>query len=263
MPCSKSMRRSSNTMRNKRPRTESTRWGFGDVRVIAVIPCYNEASTVAEVVRRCLPFCVQVIVIDNMSSDETAAQAMQAGADVQQCLGRGAGAATRLGVAYALNPRREADVIVTLDGDGQHDPSDIPTLLKESVQSDVVIGSRFLDGGYVIPRYRKFGIDVITGLLNIGSSMKLTDGQSCFRVYSRDAAEWLLRKGNLVEDGFAFSVEWLVKIRRAGYCMSEVPVKCIYHSEHKMNSSSHPITHGLSVAIKTVKWRLWEKWGSG
>lgn len=233
------------------------------MKVVAVIPCRNEGTTIGEVVAKTLRHVDEVLVIDNRSTDWTAVIAEEAGAHVYVCTELGAGASTRLGMSYALNPKREADVIITLDGDGQHDPDDIPILLKGSWEADVVIGSRFLNGGYRVPAYRKFGIDIITWLYNVGYRNKLTDGQSCFRVFSKGVAKWLLERGDLVEDGFAFSTEWLVKARRAGYLMTEVPIRCIYHREYAANSSTHPFAHGFSVALKTVKWRLWEKWDRG
>jgi len=167
---------------------------------------------------------------------------------------RGAGANTRRGIEVALS--HGSDVIVTLDGDGQHDPREIPRLVKpiEDGVADVVVGSRFLSSGYRIPKYRKFGIDVITFALNVMSRTKFTDGQCCFRAYSRKALEAI----TITEAGFGFSTEILIKARALGFRIVEVPVSCIYHEDIKSNSTLNPVRHGLGVLLVTIRWRIWE-----
>ena len=229
--------------------------GAGRPIVVAAIPCYNEASYIGDVVRRAAAHVDAVVVVDDGSSDSTAEAAQAAGAQVRRHgTNRGPGAAART----CLQVGRElgADVLVTLDGDGQHDPDEIPAVVGPllgseagaSASPDVVIGSRFLGGYTNVARYRKFGIDVITFLYNVGSRKKITDGQSCFRAYSRRALDTLC----IHEDGFGFSVETLVQARRAGLCIDEVSISCIYHDEsHSMN----PVLHGVGVALMVVKHR--------
>ncbi len=227
------------------------------MKVVAVIPAYNEEKAIADVVARAKKYCRRVIVVDNMSTDNTASIAEQAGADVYKCYTKGAGAATGKGVAHSLNPFEPfcGDIIVTLDGDGQHNPDEIPQLAQPIVDgiADVVIGSRFL-GDYRIARYRKFGIDVITWLYNVGSGEgRIVDAQSCFRAFSRNALKKILP---INECGFGFSTEMLIKARKSGLVIKEVPISCIYHGDFRMNSSMNPIRQGVSVAWDTVKWRL-------
>jgi hypothetical protein len=139
---------------------------------------------------------------------------------------------------------------VTLDGDGQHDPDEIPAVVAPilEAEADIVIGSRFLGGYNNVAPYRKFGIDVITFLYNFGAREKITDGQSCFRAYSKQALEIL----QIREDGFGFSVETLVQARKAGLRIGEASISCIYHEEsHSMN----PVLHGVGVALMVIKHR--------
>jgi glycosyltransferase involved in cell wall biosynthesis len=236
--------------------------GGGRPRVVAAIPCYNEANFIGDVVRRTAAHVDAVVVVDDGSSDGTAAAARAAGAIVRRHeTNRGPGAAARTCLAAARE--LEADVLITLDGDGQHDPDEIPAVVAPlldgqadgsgvadaSAVADVVIGSRFLGGYNNVARYRKFGIDVITFLYNVGSREMITDGQSCFRAYSKRALETL----NITEDGFGFSVETLVQARRAGLHIGEASISCIYHEEsHSMN----PVLHGLGVALMVVKHRV-------
>jgi glycosyltransferase involved in cell wall biosynthesis len=216
---------------------------------VAAIPCYNEANFIGDVVVRTAAHVDAVIVVDDGSSDGTAEAARAAGAQVRRHeTNRGPGAAART----CLQVGRElgADVLVTLDGDGQHDPGEIPDVVAPVLkgEADVVIGSRFLGGYNNVARYRKFGIDVITFLYNVGSREKITDGQSCFRAYSHGALETL----DIREDGFGFSVETLVQARNAGLPIDEASISCIYHEEsHSMN----PVLHGVGVALMVVKHR--------
>lgn len=161
----------------------------------------------------------------------------------------GAGYATK----EAFRTARESanDVLVTLDGDGQHNPDEIPQLVApvQKGKADVVIGSRFLTSQNNVPRYRKFGIDVITFLYNFGHKQQITDSQCCFRAYSRRAIDSL----NITENGFAFSIETLIQARKQGLVITEVPVSCTYDADsHTLN----PIIHGLSVALSTIRLRL-------
>lgn len=223
------------------------------MKVITVIPAYNEERTIASVVSEAKNHCDGVIVVDDGSSDNTPKIIQALGIKYALCgHNRGAGSATRIGLKMALEAG--ADIVVTLDGDGQHDAREIPTLLVPFNlygNVGVVIGSRFLNG-YEIPKYRKFGIDVITGLYNLGHRHKVTDSQCCFRAYSRA----FLKRINIDEPGFGFSVELLVKARKLGFGISEVPVSCIYHDNYKQDSTLPPLRHGLGVALKTEEWRL-------
>ena len=230
------------------------------MQITAVIPCYNEEKHIAEVITKAQKHVNRVLVVDNMSTDRTAEIACEVnhGWDFQKCFVKGAGATTALGIAFSLNPLKHlfADIIVTLDSDGQHDPDEIPLLVQPIIEdkADLVIGSRFM-GDYEIRKYRKFGIDVITALYNKGSKQKITDGQSCFRAFNRDVAENI----KITEHGFGFSTEFIIKARARGYRIMEVPITCIYHKDHTENSTLNPVRHGLGVAFKTLKWRIKEE----
>jgi glycosyltransferase involved in cell wall biosynthesis len=231
--------------------------------VVAAIPCYNEASYIGDVVRRAAAHVDAVVVVDDGSSDGTAEAARAAGAQVRRHdANRGPGAAAR--TCLEVGREMGADVLVTLDGDGQHDPDEIPAVVGPLLDGvpgapgrpDIVIGSRFLGGYTNVARYRKFGIDVITFLYNVGAREKITDAQSCFRAYSRRALDTL----SIHEDGFGFSVETLVQARKAGLRIEEVSISCIYHDEsHSMN----PVLHGVGVALMVVKHRALAAVGAG
>jgi len=148
----------------------------------ACIPAYNEESNIADVVKKSLPHVDRVIVCDDGSTDNTAKIAREAGAIVITQENQGYGAAIASLFDYA---RKEgAQIMVTLDGDGQHNPDQIP-LLVDTITThnvDVAIGSRFLDDTTKAPGYRKTGIKIITSASNYGTNFKISDSQSGDRV---------------------------------------------------------------------------------
>jgi glycosyltransferase involved in cell wall biosynthesis len=226
-----------------------------ELKVVAAIPCHNEGRFIAGIIRTAGKYVDQVVVVDDGSSDGTGQVAERAGAEVVRHDGnRGPGAAYRS--CFEAARASVADILITLDGDGQHNPEELPRILHPLLagEADLVIGSRFLDE-YEIPRYRKFGIDIITWLYNLGSSVKVADAQSCYRGYNRKALDSL----RITERGFGFSVELLVQAREQGLLIKEVPISCIYHSaSHSIN----PVVHGVAVALMVVKHRfktLWHK----
>ena len=219
------------------------------MKIIAVIPCLNEAAYIGDVIGKALKHVDRVLVVDDGSGDNTSEVARRAGAEVIRHDRRlGAGAATRTGFLAAL--REGADIVVTLDGDGQHDANEIPVVIGPVLQgeADLVIGSRFVKPATNMPPYRSVGIDIITRMYNIGSLNKISDSQSCFRSYSRK----LLEMVEITRNDFGFSIELLVKARKKGLRIVEVPASCYYHAE---SSTLDPITHGLGVAWSVIKLR--------
>jgi glycosyltransferase involved in cell wall biosynthesis len=163
---------------------------------LAVVPAYNESRTVGSVVRAIrdeVPF-VDVVVIDDGSTDDTAAAAERAGAKaVRLPFNLGIGGAVQTGFRYALD--EGYDYMVQIDGDGQHDPAEVPTLIRTMEARpniDVVCGSRFLRGSTDQPRYpaplsRRTGIHLFAFLLRRIVGPKISDPTSGFRLYNRRA----------------------------------------------------------------------------
>jgi len=229
------------------------------VKVIALIPCHNEAVSISDVVFRVNEFVGLTMVVDDNSTDGTADKAIDAGACIVRKYGkRGFGSTLKQGMDEAL--LKDCDIIVTLDGDGQHDPKETMSVIKpiKDEEADVVVGSRFIKNGDLVPAYRKFGIKVVTWLYNIGSKQKVSDAQCCFRAYKRE----VLQNMPMTENGFTFSTETLIRARAMGFRIKEVPVKVLYHKQFSQNSTLNPIRHGLGVAWGTVKLRVKvELWG--
>lgn len=224
------------------------------LKIVVGIPAINEQKFIGDVVGKAKEYTDEVLVIDDGSTDDTAHRARVAGATViGHKANRGAGEATRSCFKEAI--KRGADILITIDGDNQHRPEEIPNLIAPILEgeADLVIGSRFLGGQCNAPRYRKLGIRVITWLFNIGSEVKISDAQGCFRAHSAR----LLDAINITESGFAFSVQVLIQARQKKLRIKEVPTSCIYHSD---GSTINPVRHGVSVALAVVKLRLKAVW---
>ena len=225
--------------------------------VAAVIPCYNEERTIGTVVKETRKHADLVIVVSDHSTDNTAIEALKAGATViyNTTAFRGVGVTTKIGVDAALETR--ANIIVTLDGDGQHDPAEIPLLVNQMLEkaTDIVVGSRKLQWKKM-PSYRRLGNKIINFTLNAGTSNWTSDSMSGFRAYGRH----ILNLINFEETGFEYIPEVILKARHLSARIVEVPINCFYHSDFAMNSSMRPLEHGLRMVGTIMKWRLILTW---
>jgi glycosyltransferase involved in cell wall biosynthesis len=219
--------------------------------VVGAIPAYNEEKTIAKVILLAQKHVDKVIVCDDGSTDMTTEIAERLGADVvrhSRNLGYGAAIQSLFRRARELG----ADIMVTLDGDGQHDPEEIPALIKPVLKDDVdiAVGSRFLDKKQIesIPLYRRLGIQAITKLAGIATRNEMSDAQHGFRAYGRKALEGL----EVSENGMGVSVEILMKARERGLRVMEVPIGCNYQGLEK-TSTHNPLRHGASIVMSIVK----------
>jgi len=215
--------------------------------IIACIPAYNEEKTIAKVILKAKRQVDKVIVCDDGSTDMTSEIAEALGAEVirhERNLGKGAAIRT----LFKKAREEVADIVITIDGDAQHDADEIPLLLKamKETDADVVIGSRFLTKKTArkMPKYRYIG----NKLLNmITSADDITDTQSGFRAYTRKAIELI----QPVEMGFAVDSEILYKAMKLNLKVVEVPINVEYKVP---KSSKHcPIFHALDVALSMMK----------
>ena len=217
--------------------------------IIACIPAFKEEASIAKVIVKALRHVDKVIVCDDGSPDMTAEIAERLGAEVirhERNMGYGAALASLFKRAREM----DADVMVTLDGDGQHDPDDIPRLVEPILngEADMVIGSRFLSEALrEIPKNRRKGIEFITRLTKRSSYRDMTDAQSGFRAYSRKAIQLITP----TEYGMGASTEILLKAKEKGLKIKEIPIKINYAVEKP--STHNPIYHGLDVVLSTIK----------
>jgi glycosyltransferase involved in cell wall biosynthesis len=207
--------------------------------IVAAIPAFNEEATIARVVIGSGKHVDKVIVCDDGSSDMTGEIAERLGAEVirhERNLGKGAAMRSLFDFAKRLG----ADVVVTIDADGQHDPDEIPKLIEPilSGKADIVIGSRSLKASGM-PRYRRIGRRVLDQATVAAGHAKVADTQSGFRAYSKEAVQSL----EVSEFGIGIDSEILMKAK--GFRLAEVPISCKYKGVK--GSTYNPIDHALSV----------------
>jgi glycosyltransferase involved in cell wall biosynthesis len=220
--------------------------------VVVGIPAFNEERAIARIIIEAQKFADAVVVCDDGSSDYTAIIAERLGAEVArhpQNMGYGKAIKTLFERALDFG----ADVLVTLDGDGQHNASEIPQVIQPIINgsADVVIGSRFIDsqGTEEMPFYRRIGAQVITKLVNGSSSASVKDSQSGFRAYNRQALERLC----VSETGMGASVQILFEASKQDLRISEVPSTCKYENSGVSTSTENPVTHGVGVIMSLVR----------
>jgi len=235
----------SNNFRTKRPSERTCR----DAQlhpdgqrpeVVAAIPCFNEELFIGSVVLKTKDYVDQVVVIDDGSTDKTAVVAEKAGAVViSHGSNKGKGAAVSSAFEYAKKVGCKA--LVLLDGDGQHDPAYIPSLVKPVLEdkADMVVGSRYMEAKSSIPGYRTWGHRVLTFFTNLGSRVKLTDSQSGLRAFSTKA----MQSFSFAEEGLSVESEMQFLANEAGLRTMEVPISVGYYGKSKRS----PLAHGMGV----------------
>ncbi len=206
------------------------------MKIIAIIPAFNEESRIAAVVRDASSFVSGVVVVDDCSRDNTANAARSAGATVlRHAINRGQGAALQTATEYALN-RLGAEVVVHFDADGQMQGCDIPAMVEpiETGAADVVLGSRFLGKKTNMPMARRVVNRLAQWFTVAISGIRLTDTHCGFRALSRKAAQEL----TITLDGMAHAsqIQDLIVVRRLRYV--ERPVTIVYSAETLAKSPS-------------------------
>jgi len=217
------------------------------LKITIGIPAYNEEKNIASIITKLKNITDSIIVCDDGSSDMTSEISKNLGAIViSHKKNMGYGAAIR--TIFQKSVELDSDILVTFDADGQHRIEDINKILQplENNEADVVIGSRFLDNESKIPNYRKIGIKVITQVTNASLKKKLTDSQSGFRAYNKQA----LTQISPSEMGMGISTEILIKASSKGLRIAEIPITVLYHDD---TSTHNPVSHGTSVLVSTIK----------
>lgn len=209
-------------------------------RIFALVPAHDEAQRIARVVEGAGRHVPLVLVVDDGSADATTALAEGAGARViRQSQNQGKGAALRAGFAAALAAGAEA--VITLDGDGQHDPAELPSFLGAYARrtiagepSELIVGQRSFSR---MPLVRRLANGLGTVVLSAALGRWIADNQSGYRLIGRRLMTAMLDSR---EDGFAFEVEMIAVCLREGWPIDWVPVRTIYADER---SHIEPVRH--------------------
>ncbi len=209
-------------------------------RITVVIPAYNEEEFIADVISRAKKHVDKVIVVDDGSTDETAKIAAENGAIVivhEKNMGKWV--ALRDGFKKALE---SSDLIIQMDGDGQHDPDEIPKFIEALKDFDLVVGYRSKKG---MPLIRKISNFITTSMLRILFCFRISDSQCGYRAYRKDALTKLM---NVEARGFEGETASLILAKRLSLKIGEVQIKTIYGKER----SKMKMTRDTYRFLKTV-----------
>lgn len=219
--------------------------------IVALIPAYQCARTIGRVVSGCLEHLDKVIVVDDGSSDGTWQVASEAGAEVLRLeanSGKGSALARGLAAALALEP----EAVVFLDGDGQHDPADLPTLIAafRAGSGELIVGSRMGQWDQ-IPRARFVTNLIGSRILSWMTGLELEDSQSGYRLLS--AA--LLARLRLSAKGYAVESEMLIKAAKLGTRVAHVPVATIYDGAP---SHFQPVRDTTRICLASIYYKVFD-----
>lgn len=216
--------------------------------VVAVIPAYHCGAAIGAVVRGVRQHLARVLVVDDGSSDDTSAEAARAGAQVIRFAeNQGKGAALRHGIELALVGNPEA--VLLIDGDGQHDPADIPAFLAawDAGAGDLVVGTRMAEAA-AIPKARYWNNRIGSVLLSWITGWDVEDSQSGYRLLGAD----LLRRLPLSSAGYAVESEMLIKASHRRGRLAHVPIRVIYDGNP---SHFRPVIDTARIVL----WSLYHK----
>jgi glycosyltransferase involved in cell wall biosynthesis len=217
-------------------------------RSLAIVPCYNEEVAIRSIVEKTKHYVDTVVVVDDGSTDSTVEVAKNAGAIVLSHLkNKGKGAALKTGFQYALE--NNFDYVVTIDGDGQHNPDEIPAVLGNVMNNghDISIGYR-VGTNTEMPMWRRVGKRVLDYTTSMGTGGFVTDSQCGFRAFNRRSVVMITPKLR----GSAFSVEseQLIRAYESGFKVVNTNVTCKY--KNLKTSTKNPASHGLSVLVYVI-----------
>ena len=219
-----------------------------DAESWVVIPLYNEATVIGDVIAGLLPSFPNVVCVDDGSSDGSAAIAEAAGARVvRHPVNLGQGAALQTGIEYALE-HPSARYLVTFDADGQHRVDDAVGMVRRAREADlsIVFGSRFLDDRTNPGLIKRVILKTAVWVTNKSTGLRLTDAHNGLRVIRRDAAE----RVHLKQDRMAHATEIVLQLGNTGLAWQEYPVELLYTDYSKAKGQS--VLNSINILVDLV-----------
>ena len=228
------------------------------MKISIIIPVYNEAATIEEIVSRVQQTDLdkEVIIVDDHSTDATSEYLKEISARYENIRvlshdrNRGKGAALRTGFAHA-----SGDVIIIQDADLEYNPQEYGHLLSPILdgRADVVYGSRFLGGPHrVLFFWHYVGNKFLTLLADAFSNLNLTDMETCYKVFKKD----VLNEITLKSDRFGFEPEFTMKVAKKGFRVYEVPIS--YSGRTYEEGKKIDWKDGLSAIFTILRFRFFD-----
>ena len=222
------------------------------LKIVALIPAYNEGENIRQVIESTQPYVDRVVVCNDGSSDDIQTVLGTVDVDiVKHSINLGYGAALKS--LFKHGKEIDATVVVCVDADGQHNPVYIPELVQPIIldEADLVIGSCFLSVQRVqVPWIKNLGNRVFSTLIRWGTGLEVSDSQSGYRAYRVDKLDSL----SLDESGMGISTEILIKAVKTGLRIEERPVQITHYDPVTV---APLLSHGFSVLVSTLKYLIW------
>jgi len=210
-----------------------------------IVPAYNEAARIKDVIGEIRKYCKNIIVVDDGSKDDTVKVASRENVTVlRHEINMGKGAALKTGCDYACS--KDAGYIITIDADGQHQPKEIPTFMKALEKADIVFSYRMINRK--MPFVLRFGNRFINQTLNYLYGIKIKDSQSGYRGFTADAYKKI--RWNATD--YYMETEMIIKTRRRRLRYAQLPIQTIYGDKYKGTT----VLDGVGIVAKMIGGKL-------
>jgi glycosyltransferase involved in cell wall biosynthesis len=218
-------------------------------KVLIVIPAFNEERNIADIVAQSLKYGI-VVVVDDASRDDTAKTAEAGGAIVlRQSVNMGAGFTTLTGVEYGIQ-RFDPEVIVTIDGDGQHPPQFIPKLIKKMGEGyEVVFATRNLNREDM-PWIKRVGNNLLSNLLNMLFRSSVSDTQTGFKAFTKSAYQRI----RITSDGYEYCSQFIYEVVNKRITYTEIDIPAVYDKNLKYKGTN--VFTGIDILGKSIRFML-------